>query len=78
MSVQGDFNRGVCECGGDIYPVNRKYQSGMLVKSVNGRDLVWQWYCRHCGIVHHEPTRIRIHEEGGMSGEEYNRRNNYR
>lgn len=58
----GDFNRGVCECGNTLFNLRGKYAVGKIVKSPNGHDLVWQWYCNACGIVHQEPCKIATHE----------------
>lgn len=57
----GDFNRGICECGNTIFRLNAKYAIGKLVKSPDNRALVWQWYCNACGMVHHEPCQITEH-----------------
>lgn len=63
--MASDFNRGICECGNTIFSVPRKYDIGFVVKT--GRDtLAWQWLCKGCGTVHHEPITVITHLTGRL------------
>ncbi len=63
------FSEGLCVCGNHLWQVtlgkSNKYMIAIIVKGLlNGHPAyVWQWYCRQCGTVHHEPFRTIIHEQ---------------
>lgn len=61
MPPKTDFGKGVCECGNSLWQTfKEKYKFAQIVK--NGRDTIaWQWLCKQCGAVHHEPCKIIVH-----------------
>lgn len=61
-ALNGDFNRGICECGNSLFRLAGKYTIGKIMKSADGHGLVWQWYCNACGMVHQERCKLAVHE----------------
>lgn len=66
------FERGLCICGVELWSTfkgqNFKYKTAFLVKATEYSDtakpqhtLVWQWFCKTCGRVHHEECAIVRH-----------------
>ncbi len=60
------FDLGQCECGGgQLWRPGFKYESGFILTNKNlgtNGTVVYQWTCKACGALHHEPAVIVVHK----------------